>query len=122
MDTQFLTMLKGVTPEEIVLINSVTNDMNDNAQRQFISLYQSKRKDPETILILTVIGFFFVAGIQRFVLGQVGMGILYFFTFGLCAIGTIVDIVNHKQMTQEFNQKQAYEAAAMVNVMNKKAF
>jgi TM2 domain-containing membrane protein YozV len=55
------------------------------------------------------------SGIQRFVVGQIGMGILYFFTGGLCLIGTIVDIVNHKKLAFEFNQKMAAESMRMVN-------
>jgi hypothetical protein len=42
------------------------------------------------------------------------MGILYLFTGGLCLVGTIVDLVNHKQMTLEFNQQQAQETMAMI--------
>ena len=46
---------------------------------------------------------------SRFILGQIGMGILYLFTVGLCFIGTIVDLVNYKQLTLEYNQQQAQE-------------
>jgi hypothetical protein len=38
---------------------------------------------------------------------------LYLFTGGLCLIGTIVDLVNHKSIAQEYNQKVAMEAAQM---------
>ena len=119
MDQQLLMMLKGMQPDELHVINSVTHEMSDTGQRQFIAFYQGRRKEEQTILILTLIGFFAVAGLQRFVTGQVGMGIAFFLTGGFCGIGTIIDIINHKKMTFEYNQKQAYEAAAMVNVMNK---
>ena len=46
--------------------------------------------------------------------GENGMGILYFFTGGLCLIGTIVDLVNHKRLTFEYNQQMARESMAMV--------
>ena len=39
------------------------------------------------------------------------MGILYFFTFGICYIGTIMDVVNHKRLTFEHNQPIAYQLA-----------
>ena len=32
------------------------------------------------------------------------MGILYFLTGGLCLIGTIVDLVNHRSLAFEYNQ------------------
>ena len=113
-------MLRGIQPDELQLIKSVTNEMDEAAQKQFILFYQSRRKEEQTMLLLTIIGFFGIAGIQRFVVGQMGMGILFLFTAGFCGIGTIIDIINHKQMTFEHNQKQAYEAAAMVNLMNRK--
>ena len=119
MDQQMLMMLKGMQPDELHVIQSVTHEMTDSQQKQFIMFYQGKRKDEQTILLLTIIGFFGFAGIQRFVVGEVGMGIAYFLTAGFCGIGTIIDILNHKKITFEYNQKQAYEAAAMVNIMNK---
>lgn len=120
MDQQLLLMLKGLQPDELQVIESVTHEMNDAQQKQFIMLYSGKRKDEQTMLILTIVGFFAVAGIQRFVIGEIGMGIAFLFTAGFCGIGTIIDLINHKKMTFEHNQKQAYESAAMVNLMNKK--
>jgi TM2 domain-containing membrane protein YozV len=119
MDQQLLMMLKGLQPDELQVIESVTHEMNDTQQKQFIMFYGAKRKDEQTMLLLTVIGFFAIAGIQRFVIGEIGMGIAYLLTAGFCGIGTIIDLINHKKMTFEYNQKQAYEAAAMVNLMSK---
>lgn len=114
MNQQFTMMLPGLQPDELIFLENLTRDLSEDQQRAFISLYSTKRKTPDTILICTILGFVVVAGIQRFVLGQVGMGILYLFTGGLCLIGTIVDLVNHKEMTQEFNRKMALETIAMV--------
>lgn len=114
MNQQFVTMLPGLQPDELIYLENLTSNLSEEQQRTFISLYATKRKTPDTILICTILGFVVVAGVQRFVLGQIGMGILYLFTGGLCLIGTIVDLVNHKQMTLEFNQKMAMEAMAMV--------
>jgi TM2 domain-containing membrane protein YozV len=54
------------------------------------------------------------AGIQRFLVGQIGMGLLYFFTGGLCLIGTILDIVNHKQLADEYNAQMANETLQLI--------
>jgi len=59
--------------------------------------------------------FLGVAGVQRFMVGQIGMGILYLFTGGLCLIGTIIDTINHKKLAFEFNQQMARESMAMVH-------
>jgi TM2 domain-containing membrane protein YozV len=78
--------------------------------------YTSKRKSPQDILIFTIIGFFGVAGIHRFMMGQVGLGILYFLTFGLCWIGTIVDLVNNQALALEYNKKMGYESFQMAKM------
>jgi hypothetical protein len=36
---------------------------------------------------------------------------------GFCGVGTIIDLVNMKRLTSEFNQKKAIEAAQMVRMM-----
>lgn len=76
--------------------------------------YMSRRKDPTNILIFALIGFVGIAGIHRFVLGQTGMGILYLLTGGLCLIGTIVDLVNHKKLALESNIKTAQQVSMLI--------
>ena len=113
MDKNLLMLLPNIEQEEMMLLNDLTKDLNDEQQKNFFAVYQGRRKDPQTIMIVTILGFLIVAGIQRFMLNQIGMGILYLFTGGLCLIGTIIDLVNYKKMTLEFNRTQAMEALAM---------
>ena len=80
----------------------------------FIMVYNGKRRKADQILLGCVLGFVLVSGVQRFMLGQIGMGLLYLFTGGLCFIGTIMDTVNHKRLTFEYNQDMARESMAMV--------
>jgi len=42
------------------------------------------------------------------------MGILYFLTCGLCFIGTIIDLVNYKKLSFEYNSKEAQQVASLV--------
>ena len=114
MNTKLVAHIPAIEPDELAYLQEFTSDLSDDKLMLFISLYNSKRKKTETILICCLLGFIAAAGIQRFVIGQVGMGILYLFTGGLCLVGTIVDIVNHKQMTFEYNQKMAMESMGMV--------
>lgn len=114
MNTNLITMIPAVEADELAYLQAFTKDLAEDKLHLFISLYNSKRKKTETILICCLLGFVCAAGIQRFVVGQVGMGILYLFTGGLCLIGTIVDIINHKALTFEYNQKMAMEAMGMV--------
>ena len=104
-----MMMLSNLEIEESMFIQNLIKDMDEDKQKTFAMMYKNKRRDTTLILVTTIIGFFGFAGIQRFLTNQIGMGILYFFTGGLCFIGTIVDLVNHKSLAFEYNQKMAFE-------------
>lgn len=109
-NSNLLLMIPAVEPDELAYLQAFTKDLQEEKLKIFITIYNAKRKKTETILICAILGFVFAAGIHRFVLGQIGMGILYLFTGGPCLVGTIVDVVNHKKLTFEFNQKMAIES------------
>jgi len=109
-----LQLMPSLEGDEMAFVQELIKDMDDAHSQQFAIAYMSRRKDPSNIMLFAVIGLLGVAGIQRFVLNQVGMGLLYFLTGGLCLIGTIVDIVNHKKLSFEYNSKQAQQVASMV--------
>lgn len=110
-----LQLLPNSENDELMYIQGLVKEMNEEKIKQFAVIYNSRRKDPQTILLLTLVGFLGVAGIQRFVIDQIGMGLLYVFTAGLCLVGTIIDIVNYKSLTFEYNQKIARQVAGMVS-------
>ena len=114
---QMLMMLPGMQPDELMVVQNITKDMTEMQQQQFYAFYKGKRKDKQNLLIFTLIGFLGIAGIQRFVIGETGMGILYILTIGFCGIGTIIDLVNLDKMVSRFNKKQAMETASMVKMM-----
>lgn len=114
-----LRHLYDITPEELVTINSRTRDFKEDEILQFCMIYRAKRKDPQLILLLCLLGLVGVAGIQRFFVGHIGMGVLYFFTAGLCFIGTIVDAINHKELTLEYNAKMITETLSMLNMIKR---
>lgn len=99
--------------DEAAYVSKIMQPMNDETANRFTRVYRARRKDPQIILLTAIIGFFGVAGIHRFILGQVGMGILYLFTAGLCVIGTIVDLINYKNLSFEYNRDIAREAATL---------
>ncbi len=114
-----LRYLYDITPEEMITINSRIQGFSDDELTHFCMIYRSKRKDPQTILLLCLLGFVGVSGVHRFLLGQIGMGILYFFTGGLCLIGTIIDAINYKDLATEYNGKMIAETLAMLNMVKR---
>lgn len=114
--SNLLTLMPNLEADELNLIQVLLKNADDDKQKQFAMIYNSRRKDPQTVLLLSLIGFVGVAGVHRFILEQVGMGLLYLFTAGLCFIGTIVDLINHKSLAFNYNQKVAREVAGMVGL------
>lgn len=109
-----LQFLPEIIGEEQMFIGRLFQDMDDQTANQFANVYRARRRDPQMILLLTLVGFLGIAGIQRFFVDQIGMGILYVLTGGLCLIGTIIDLVNHKKLAFEYNQKQAQQIWSML--------
>jgi len=108
---QLMPYLEG---EELMYIQQLIKDFNDDLAQQFAAVYNSRRKDPTTIMLLALLGFLGIAGVHRFMLNQIAMGIIYFFTVGLCFIGTIIDLVNYKKLAFEYNSRQAQQVASLV--------
>ena len=100
---------------ELGYIQGLMKNMDEDQASLFAQVYRARRKDSQMILILTLLGFFGFAGVHRFILGQIGLGILYILTVGLCFIGTIVDLVNYKSLAYEYNVKMAHETLAMLS-------
>jgi TM2 domain-containing membrane protein YozV len=110
--------LPGISPEELGYIQQALAQLSENQQKYFYMSYSTKRKSPQDMLIFCIIGTFLLPGFQRFMVGQIGMGILYLFTGGLCLVGSIVDIVNHKTLALEYNQKMVYESFQVSKMSN----
>lgn len=112
---QLMPTLEG---DEMVYIQGLIKDMTDDHAQQFANVYNSRRKDPQLILLTSLVGFIGIAGVHRFILGQIGMGLLYLFTAGLCFIGTIIDLVNHRKLAFEYNAQVAQQVAVMIKAYN----
>jgi TM2 domain-containing membrane protein YozV len=109
-----IDVLPEATGEEMIYLQNLIKDMDDESARKFANVYRARRKEPMLILVTALLGLIVLAGIHRFILGQVGMGLLYLFTAGLCLIGTIVDVVNYQKLAFEYNSKVANEVIVMI--------
>jgi len=111
---KLMQLLPELDGDELVFVQSLVKDLSEENLQQFSLVYRTRRRDPQTILLTTLIGFLGVAGVQRFILNQIGMGLLFLFTGGLCMIGTIVDLVNYRKLAFEYNQSEANQVLLMV--------
>jgi TM2 domain-containing membrane protein YozV len=110
---EILRLMPEIELDEAQFIGNLLKGRNEDDIKNFISIYRTRRKDPQTILLTALIGFLGISGVHRFLVNQIGMGILYFFTAGFCFIGTIVDLINYKSLALEYNQKTATEINAL---------
>src|SRR6266542_3722686 len=80
-------------------INYLVGGLSHEQAQLFATAYREKRKDPHTVLLTAIVGLVAIPGLQRFWLGQIGMGFLYFFTFGLVLVGIILDDVTYTEIS-----------------------
>jgi TM2 domain-containing membrane protein YozV len=109
-----LELLPSLEENEMAYVQGLIKDFTDDQARQFAHSYGAKRRDPTLILLTACIGFVGFAGIHRFLVDHIGLGLIYFFTAGVCFVGTIIDLVNYKQLTFEYNQGLAMRIAQLV--------
>ena len=103
---------------ELNHVQMLIKDFSDKQAQSFSMIYRARRRDPQIILFTALAGLLGVAGIHRFLVNQIGMGILYFLTAGLCFIGTIVDAINYQSIAFEYNRQIASEVAPLAKSMN----
>lgn len=108
------TYLPELEGEKLMFVQRLTNDFDEQQLAQFAVIYRNRIKDPTLILLTALVGFLGISGIYRFLLNQIGMGILYLLTAGLCFIGTIIDLINHRKLAFEYNSNVAREVATII--------
>ena len=103
MDTQkvdmyVMTNQKYLPAEKIVFLKQKLADADET---KFALVSSVEFKDPTTILLVSI--FLGSLGIDRFMLGETGMGILKLLTGGLCGILTIIDWFSVQKKAKERN-------------------
>ncbi len=86
IDLYLTTNAKFFEPSAIPVIRQKLEAASDDA---LVTLQACELKDPTTLLLVSI--FLGGLGVDRFMLGDTGMGVLKLLTGGLCGILTIID-------------------------------
>ena len=86
IDLYLTTNAKYFEPAAIPLIRSKLEKADETA---FLSLQACELKEPTTLTIISI--FLGSLGVDRFMLGDIGMGILKLLTGGCCGVLTLID-------------------------------
>ena len=98
IDMYIMTNQKYFPEEKIIYLKDKLRTMDEE---KFSLISTIEMKDPTTILLVSI--FLGALGIDRFMIGDTGMGILKLLTGGCCGILAIVDWFTISKKTKEVN-------------------
>ena len=98
VDMFIMSNQKYLPAEKVVFIKEKLKNIDEE---RFALVASVEFKDPTTILLVSL--FLGTLGIDRFMLGDTGMGILKLLTCGLCGILTIIDWFGVQKKAKELN-------------------
>lgn len=98
IDLYLTTNAKYFEPSAIPIIR---NKLEKADESTFLSIQACELKDPTTLLLVSI--FLGSLGIDRFMLGDTGMGILKLLTLGCCGVLTLIDWFTISKKTKQKN-------------------
>ena len=101
VDMFIMTNQKYLPAEKIVFLKQKLLDLDEN---RFSVVSTMEFKNPTTLLLVSI--FLGSLGIDRVMLGEVGLGILKLLTLGLCGILTIIDWFTVQKRTRDQNYNE----------------
>ncbi len=118
VDLAMMAVLK--TPIEDAVIfkwaRQQLGNHSDKAQR-FQLMYLKRKKSKAVAQLLNLIAFAGLGGLQRFYLGDIGLGIAHLLTVGFFWIGTIIDMIALNQRVNKANVNIAMQTLELVRAM-----
>ena len=101
IDLYLTTNAKYFEPTAIPIIRQKLESASDDT---FLTLQATELKDPTSVLLVSI--FLGYLGIDRFLIGDVGIGILKLLTCGVCGILTIIDWFTISKKTKQLNMSK----------------
>lgn len=98
VDQYVMANQKYFPAEKLMYLKDKLKTMDEE---KFSLISTIEMKDPTTILLFSL--FLGGLGVDRFMLGDTGMGVLKLLTFGVCGILTVVDWFTVTKKTKELN-------------------
>ncbi len=89
---------------EATQLPSIRQKLLELSDDKFIAIQATEYKNPTTLLIVSIlVGSL---GVDRFMLGETGMGVLKLLTCGVCGILTIIDWFTIRKKAREKNYQK----------------
>ncbi len=98
VDMYIMTNQKYLPAEKIVFLKEKLLQADES---KFTLVSAVEFKDPTTMLLVSI--FLGTLGVDRFMMGDTGMGILKLLTAGVCGILTIIDWFSIQKKAKEIN-------------------
>lgn len=98
LDMFIMQNSKYIPADKVIYLKEKLKNIDDD---KYLLVTSVELKDPTTMLILSL--FLGSLGVDRFMLGDTGMGVLKLLTGGCCGILTIVDWFGVQNKTKELN-------------------
>ena len=99
---QFMAMNNKFFPSDKV---AIIRERLEEAPDKKLNIIQSlDYKDPTVLLIISI--FLGYLGVDRFMLGQINLGIVKLITLGGCGVWSIIDWCMIDKMTKEYNYNE----------------
>ena len=104
-DMYIMTNQKFFPAEKIMFLKEKLLYLDDD---RFGLISTIELKDPMTFLLISI--FLGILGVDRFMLGDTGMGVLKLLTGGVCGVLTIIDwfTIQNKAKELNFNKLMTY--------------
>ncbi|MBQ9239343.1 MAG: TM2 domain-containing protein [Treponema sp.] len=98
IDMFFVANGKKLPAEKTVIVREKMAQVDDS---RYATLSSIEFKEPTTMLLISI--FIGGLGVDRFMMGETGMGILKLLTGGLCGILWLIDVIGISKKVKEYN-------------------